>query len=84
LALDRKPGPEGIIDGLGVHPDFQGRGLGREGLHRGLHLLKEDGAVRITLTVIDSNEPALALYRTEGFQVSRVLSSSYFRDAEEV
>ena len=86
LSLDLKPGPEGldgIIDGLGVHPAFQGRGLGREGLHRGIHLLGQEGAARITLTVIDSNGPAVALYRSEGFEVSRELSTSCFRDLQE-
>ena len=80
LSLELKPGLEGVIDGLGVHPDLQGRGLGRQGLHHGIRTLKALGAERITLTVIDSNAPAMALYHSEGFRITRTLASNHVRE----
>ncbi len=80
LSLELKQGLEGIVDGLGVHPAFQGRGLGRQGLHHGIRTLKAHGAQRITLSVIDSNAPAMALYRSEGFRPARTLAATYARE----
>ncbi len=79
LSLEMHSGQDGIIDGLGVHPEFQGQGLGREGLHRGIRVLKEHHAERILLTVIDSNTQAVTLYRSGGFQITRTLSSIFSR-----
>jgi ribosomal protein S18 acetylase RimI-like enzyme len=84
LELRSSPdGPEGIIDGLAVHPDFQGRGLGREGLHQGLRTLLAQGLDRITLAVIDRNEPAVALYHAEGFAPVRTLSCTFTHPGQE-
>lgn len=84
LSLELKPGLEGVIDSLGVHPRFQGRGLGRQGLHHGIRTLRSVGAQRITLAVTDSNTPAMELYRSAGFQITRTLSISYVRKMKEV
>lgn len=77
LSLELKQGQEGVIDGLGVHPGFQGRGFGRQGLHHGIRTLEALGARRITLSVIDSNTPAMALYRSEGFRTTRTLAITH-------
>ncbi len=84
LSLLLDPGGEGVVDGLGVHPSFQGRGLGRQGLQHAIQTLKVRGAQRITLAVIDRNEPAVSLYCSEGFRVSRELSTTFVRNLQEV
>lgn len=82
LQLALRQGPEGVggvIDGLAVAPGFQGNGLGRAGLRRGINTLRELGAAKISLTVMDSNLPAVGLYLKNGFRQTRVLSSWYAR-----
>ncbi|ATW50890.1 GNAT family N-acetyltransferase [Streptomyces xantholiticus] len=67
----RRTGTEGWLDDsfviteLHVHPDFQGRGIGRE-----LITVITDGAdePRSILSAIDVESPARALYRKLGYQ----------------
>jgi ribosomal protein S18 acetylase RimI-like enzyme len=59
--------------GTGVVPSHRRRGLGREMMDFVLPLLREAGAGRYVLEVIESNAPALALYREVGFQERRRL-----------
>lgn len=75
-------GVMGVIDGLAVKPGFQGRGLGRAGLLRAIGTLRTAGADRITLTVMDSNLPAVNLYQKASFRTTRVLSSWFSRSLE--
>ncbi|ADC61230.1 ribosomal-protein-alanine acetyltransferase [Allochromatium vinosum DSM 180] len=55
------------IFNLGVHPDWQGRGLGRQMLRHLLRLARRREAETAFLEVRVSNTAALALYRAEGF-----------------
>lgn len=55
------------IFNLGVHPDWQGRGLGRQMLRHLLALARRREAATAFLEVRVSNTAALALYRAEGF-----------------
>ncbi|QGU33794.1 ribosomal protein S18-alanine N-acetyltransferase [Thermochromatium tepidum] len=55
------------IFNLGVHPDWQGQGLGRQMLRHLLRLARQRAAATAFLEVRVSNAPALALYRSEGF-----------------
>ena len=55
------------IFNLGVHPDWQGRGLGRRMLRHLLGLARRRKAGTAFLEVRVSNTAALALYRAEGF-----------------
>jgi [ribosomal protein S18]-alanine N-acetyltransferase len=55
------------IFNLGVHPDWQGRGLGRQMLRHLLMLARRREATSAFLEVRVSNAAALALYRSEGF-----------------
>lgn len=48
---------------LGVHPDYQRLGLGKQLLRRGLEL-----AEYVMLTVAPANKRALRLYRAHGFE----------------
>jgi ribosomal-protein-alanine N-acetyltransferase len=52
---------------LCVHPDFQGRRLGRRMLRRLLDLARRHNADTAFLEVRGSNRPAITLYASEGF-----------------
>lgn len=57
----------GEIGMVGVRPDRQGRGLGRQLLRAGARYLRGLGATDVTLAVNARNEGALGLYESEGF-----------------
>lgn len=56
---------EAEVQTIGVRPDRQGRGIGRALLRE---LIATAGGRRILLEVRTDNEPALALYRSSGFE----------------
>lgn len=58
---------EAHILSLAVHPDFQGLGLGKGLLARGLAYLESQPVDRIRLEVRPENESALTLYEKSGF-----------------
>ena len=60
-------GPHAEIWTIGVRPDRQGRGLGRQLLRWGVERLRSLGARDVTLSVNSRNEHALELYEREGF-----------------
>ena len=54
--------------GIGIAAEWQGRGVGRELMHRLLHWADNwAGVLRIELHVHDDNQRAIELYRTLGF-----------------
>lgn len=59
--------PEGEIWTIGVRPDRQGSGLGRQLLRWGSGYLRSIGAPHVSLSVNGRNERALGLYESEGF-----------------
>lgn len=61
----------GEIGVLGTTHDARGIGLGRALLRWGVHWLEANASGPVTLLVDGDNEGALALYRAEGFEVSR-------------
>ena len=61
----------GEIYVISVHPDFQGRHLGRIMVTQGLDILHKKGVSRAMLFVDNSNENAKALYHSLGFAVER-------------
>ena len=61
-------GPVGEVYALGVHPAYQGRGLGRAALSLGLHHLLARGCTDCILYVDGDNATALNLYRAFGFR----------------
>lgn len=65
----------GWIEGLGVEPQFQGRGLGRLALEKALAVLAARGVSEVRLLVADANARALSLYQRHGFVVDRVFST---------
>jgi ribosomal protein S18 acetylase RimI-like enzyme len=68
---------EGGIYGLGILPEYRGRGLGRELLIRSVEKQKELGASYIFLQVDAENDTALGLYKTCGFETS--YSMGYYK-----
>ena len=60
-------GPRAEIWTIGVRPDWQGRGLGRQLLRWGVERLRGIGATEVVLSVNGRNEHALGLYESEGF-----------------
>lgn len=70
----RTAGDTGWIEGLAVHPDHQGRGLGGDLLVRLVDRLYRAGCREVRLHVVSSNEQALKLYTSRGFDREKVLS----------
>ncbi|WP_168582353.1 mycothiol synthase [Gephyromycinifex aptenodytis] len=58
---------EGEVYVVGVHPDYQGLGLGRSLTAAGLAYLRDRGLETVTLYVEGDNEAALHTYRRQGF-----------------
>ncbi|MDQ3224466.1 MAG: GNAT family N-acetyltransferase [Gemmatimonadota bacterium] len=56
------------LGSMAVHPDHRRRGVGRELIARLKSKLDPAGRWRITLYVRESNDQAIALYRSEGFK----------------
>lgn len=66
--------PCGWVLNLGVHPNAQGRGLGRALLDRALHGTRETGLPSLDLSIVDGG-PARRMYDAAGFRVlERVLT----------
>ena len=62
------------IAGIAIHPDFQGKGLGRALLRAVLAGLAGLGCGRCRLLVATDNGRAFSLYRREGFRAAAVKS----------
>jgi len=73
----------GIL-GMGVIHEFRGRGLGSRLLEQIIESAKSRGLEKLHLTVYDSNQPAIALYRKFGFSTcglrrnARKLDGQYY------
>lgn len=63
----------GAIQNVGVRPEFRGLGLGRSLVVQALEGFRSRGYRRVHLEVTASNEPAVELYRSIGFQHVRTL-----------
>jgi ribosomal protein S18 acetylase RimI-like enzyme len=58
-----------VVGTVGVLPDYRRRGLARQGLEKSLDLMREHGATKTWLGVINGNTPAQGLYDRLGFEV---------------
>ncbi len=54
--------------GMGVHPDFRGRGIGGALLKACLEQARRVGIEKVELSVLRSNQRAVRLYRKLGFR----------------
>jgi ribosomal protein S18 acetylase RimI-like enzyme len=58
---------DALLEDLFVRAEARGSGIGRALLELGIERARERGCRRIELDVNDANDPALALYRSVGF-----------------
>ena len=58
-----------VVGTVGVLPEYRRRGLARRGLEKSLDLMKQHGATKTWLGVINGNTPAQGLYGSLGFEV---------------
>lgn len=66
------------IEGIALHKDLRGQGLGRELLYGTMALLAGAGYERCKLLVASDNESAFSLYRRTGFKAAGI-QSRWFR-----
>ena len=66
-----------FISGVGILPQYRGRGYGKETLKEALRLIKERGINEVELDVECKNDTALSLYKECGFQEQS--SMNYYR-----
>ena len=65
-----EPEPElAQLTSMHVHPDFQGRGIGRALLETAVEFMRESGYRSAILGVIQANGKARGLYESAGWQV---------------
>ena len=57
-----------VVGTVGVLPEYRRRGLARKLLEASVELMRERGATKAILGVIDGNVPAYALYEDMGFE----------------
>lgn len=63
----------GAIQNVGVVPEHRGFGLGRAVVLKCLSGFRDSGLSRVYLEVTSSNEPAVELYRSIGFRLTRTM-----------
>ncbi|MGW2747628.1 N-acetyltransferase family protein [Streptomyces sp. NPDC001450] len=68
------------IQGLAVHADARGRGVGRALVRAAIEEARRRDARRITLRVLGHNTLARRLYEAEGFVVEGVLPEEFLLD----
>jgi ribosomal protein S18 acetylase RimI-like enzyme len=73
FTLNGFDGTSGYDTGSGVIPTHRRRGLARQTMEHSVKLLREAGATRYVLEVLEPNTAAAALYRSLGFIESRTL-----------
>lgn len=71
VTRDGAGSPHGEVYIIAVSPQAQGRGLGRYLLDVGLEQLAKHGIDAASLYVEKANQPAVALYEAEGFELAR-------------
>jgi RimJ/RimL family protein N-acetyltransferase len=76
---DRQVYAHAGVLGMGLLPPFRGQGIGTRLMTTVLIAARRAGLHRVELTVRESNAPAIALYKTMGFEVE-----GCFRDAVRV
>ncbi|ODA39879.1 GNAT family N-acetyltransferase [Desulfosporosinus sp. BG] len=68
---------EALIFGLGIVPEYRGKGYGKELLHLIIDRLWQTGKTELMLDVNSDNAHALELYKKSGFQIE--VAFEYYR-----
>lgn len=71
LNVDNK---KGLIESIGIAPEYQGRGYGKKLLEASINKLLEYNVSEIVLTVIETNKNAYELYKKYDFIEQKVVS----------
>jgi ribosomal protein S18 acetylase RimI-like enzyme len=71
-----REGSHAGVYGFVIHPDHQGRGIGRDVLHRMCRTALAAGATAVHLEVATDNDRALSLYTSLGFRP--VITEDYY------
>ncbi|HEU5109691.1 MAG TPA: GNAT family N-acetyltransferase [Micromonosporaceae bacterium] len=71
-----REGDRAGVYGFVIHPDHQGRGIGRDVLHRVCRAARAAGATAVHLEVATTNDRALNLYTSLGFRP--VITEDYY------
>jgi GNAT superfamily N-acetyltransferase len=58
----------GVVDDVFVLPQWRRRGIARRLVGEGIKYFRERGLEKVHLDVVQSNEPALSLYRSMGYE----------------
>ena len=78
--LDRTPQPrELLMDGIVVHPEHRGRGIGSQLLVRVVELARQRGYRTVRLDVVDTNPNARRLYERHGFAATKTTTLPWLR-----
>ncbi len=72
------------VGGLAVHPDHQGRGIGRLLVTEAVAEARRRGGRRLTLRVLGTNPVARALYEGCGFGVEGILPGEFLLEGRYV
>jgi ribosomal protein S18 acetylase RimI-like enzyme len=83
LAMLGVRGGEGWVGGMGVVPDHRRAGIGERLLRELLDRARARGLARVTLEVLEQNDPARRLYERLGFRRTRALEIWTFPGREE-
>jgi ribosomal-protein-alanine N-acetyltransferase len=73
---------EAHITLIGIHPEYQGQGLGKLLLYQVLDKARIENMARATLEVRKSNQRAINLYEKFGFQTAGI-RKKYYQDTDE-
>jgi L-phenylalanine/L-methionine N-acetyltransferase len=71
------------LGGVGVHPDFSGKGYGKKLMQAVIDLAKAQGLRRIELSTATTNERAIRLYESVGFEKEGVLRQYTYLKSED-
>jgi ribosomal protein S18 acetylase RimI-like enzyme len=69
---------------IGVHPDFQGKGVGRKLLDFLDAEGRKHGIRKICLRVLSTNTPAISFYKKNGYIEQGVLKGEFFLNGQYV
>jgi ribosomal protein S18 acetylase RimI-like enzyme len=73
-----------MIRGLAVDPVQQGKGIGRALVDAAIAEATTRGAVKLSLRVLSTNDGALRLYASAGFETEGVLADEFYLESRDV